>query len=342
MRKLLVVLLVFIPGMAWSQDPGTEKQGVEGAIKRGLEFLVKDAEAWKKEHNCASCHHAALVVWSFQEAKQHRRSVDETTLAELTKWLAESGNGKFNLERPKEAPHAASPKAIYFSLALGLDPQRNEASRAGMKLLLSTVMSEQTANGSWSTWPNTRPPIFGPSDESLTALAVLALLPEADSGDESAIKARDKGIQWLSETPSDDDPQSIALRLILWSKLGRPTEEMQPLIERIKKRQKDDGGWSQSHDMPSDAWGTGQAIYALVSAGVESSDTTVKRGREFLIMSQRDDGSWKMESRPTPPSGKGGEYLVPITGAGSAWGVLGLIKSSDDSSPPSQTDAPKR
>jgi hypothetical protein len=45
--------------------------------------------------------------------------------------------------------------------------------------------------------------------------------------------ARDKGTKWLAETKTDDDPQSIALRLLLWKRLGRLEEEWQPLLRRL-------------------------------------------------------------------------------------------------------------
>src|SRR5207248_1590418 len=146
---------------------------------------------WRSKHNCVSCHHAGLVIWSMREAKQRGHAVDEPVLAELTKWVAESGDGKFGLARPASAPKAASPKAVYFALALGADPKPDAVSRKGLKLLLKTVEAEQTGNGSWSTWPGTRPPIFGNSDEGLTALATLAVLPAA-AGDDSAKGVRDK------------------------------------------------------------------------------------------------------------------------------------------------------
>jgi len=87
------------------------------------------------------------------------------------------------------------------------------------------VKSEPTENGSWSTWRETRPAIFGYSDETLTALATLAVLTEAATGDEAARAVRDKGIKWLTETKSDDSAQSLAMRLVLWKRLGRPAEE---------------------------------------------------------------------------------------------------------------------
>lgn len=80
-----------------------------------------------------------------------------------------------------------------------------------MKLPLKTVKQDQTEDGSWSSWPETRPPIFGNSDECMTALATLAVLPAAAAGDDSAKAVRDQGVEWLAKTKTDDDPQSIAM-----------------------------------------------------------------------------------------------------------------------------------
>jgi len=195
MPLIAALVVSVLPAVAPAQDARPKRADVDAAIGRGLGFLVKDAQAWKKDHNCASCHHASLVIGAMWEAKQLGHAVDEPVLAELTKWVGESGDGKFGLARPAAAPKAASPKAIYFALALGADPRPDEASRKGLNLLLKTVEAEQTGNGSWSTWPATRPPIFGNSDESLTALATLAVLPAAAAGGQEAKAARDKGGQ---------------------------------------------------------------------------------------------------------------------------------------------------
>jgi squalene-hopene/tetraprenyl-beta-curcumene cyclase len=245
----------------------------------------------------------------------------------MTRWVAESGDGKFAMARPASAPKANSPKAVWFALALGADPKPDAPSMEGIKRLLKTVESEQTENGSWSTWPETRPPIFGNSSESMTALATLALLPAAAAGDDSAKATRDRAARWLAQTKSDNDPQSIAMRLLLWRRLGRPADEWKPLVGRIKERQNTDGGWSQAEGMASDAWATGQAMYALAHAGIEPTEPAIARARAFLIQTQLDDGSWPMTSRPVKPGGQGCQSLIPITGAGSAWAVLGLVRS---------------
>jgi hypothetical protein len=314
-------------GVALAGEPSDQPAAVCAAIDRGVAFLVKDALVWKNEHNCVSCHHASLVIWSMQEAKQRGHAVDEPVLAELTKWVAESGDGKTGVPRPAGVPRALNEGAVSFALALAANPEPNAVSREGIKKFLSTVKGDQIENGSWASWPETRPPIFGNSDERTTALATLALLPAAASGDDAAMAARDKGAQWLTETKSDDDPQSVALRLVLWQRLGRPATECEPLAKRIEERQNADGGWSQTPDMPSDAWATGQALYALAHAGLKADNPVISRAHAFLIATQRDDGSWPMSSRPNPPVGGPSSSLIPITGAGSAWAVMGLARS---------------
>src|SRR5262245_52151453 len=87
-RWLALLMVAILAGPAAAQEPRPKPAEVEATIKRGLGFLVKDALAWKEKHNCASCHHASLIIWSMQEAKQRGHEVDETVLADLTKWVA--------------------------------------------------------------------------------------------------------------------------------------------------------------------------------------------------------------------------------------------------------------
>jgi hypothetical protein len=323
MRSIVVIVAAVLSVTASAGELSAEEHRT--TVDRGLAFLAKDAILWKQEHNCVSCHHAALVIWSMREAKQHGYAVDGPVLAELTKWVAESGDGKTGVPRPATAPKALNEKAVQFALALGMDSRLDAASQEGMKRLLKTVESDQTESGAWSSWPETRQPIFGNSDERTTVQATLALMPAAARGDALAKAVHDKGVQWLDNTKTDNDPQSIALRLVLAKRLGRPADALEPLIRHIEKRQNADGGWSQAKDMSSDAWATGQALYALAQAGVKPGEPAVARGHAFLIKTQRGDGSWPMTSRPIKPGDTGSKSLIPITCAGSAWAILGLV-----------------
>ena len=327
MRSRAAVLVFILPQLASAQGLPPKSTHIDTTINRGLAFLASDARAWKKLHNCTSCHHAGLVIWSMHEARQRGHRVDEPLLADLTTWVATSGDGTTGVPRPAGLPKALNAKAVWYALGLGADPKPDELSQKGLKLFLKTMKNDQIENGSWVSWPDTRPPIFGNSDDSMTALATLAVIAAGANGDAEAKAVRDKGMQWLTATKTDDDPQSVAMRLVLWTKLGRPKEEWQPLVRRIQERQNPDGGWSQAKTMTSDAWATGQALYALAHAGIPMDEAGIKRAHAFLLKTQRPDGSWPMTSRPTKPGAEGTNNLMPITGAGSAWAVIGLVRS---------------
>ena len=83
----------------------------------------------------------------------------------------------------------------------------------------------------------------------------------------------------------------------------------------------------------SDAYATGQALYALQSAGkVNSADPAVKKGLGFLMRTQDDDGSWFVSKRAIPAN----NYFVSTFPHGEAqyasfngtcWAVMALIES---------------
>jgi hypothetical protein len=65
----------------------------------------------------------------------------------------------------------------------------------------------------------------------------------------------------------------------------------------VLARQRPDGGWAQVPTMTSDAYATGQALFALRSAGVPADAPALQRASAFLLRTQLDDGSWFVRSR---------------------------------------------
>ena len=53
----------------------------------------------------------------------------------------------------------------------------------------------------------------------------------------------------------------------------------------------------------------------------------MRRGIDFLVATQNDDGSWPMISRSTPDGSPGSsKLLTPITCAATSWATLGLVR----------------
>jgi squalene cyclase len=115
----------------------------------------------------------------------------------------------------------------------------------------------------------------------------------------------------------------------VYQRLGKPADAMKPLLESLLGRQNDDGGWSQSKKMKSDAFATGLALYVLSGQKAAGVEKAVRRAQAFLSKTQRSDGSWPMTSRAAEPSGPGpARDLRPIRYFGTAWATLGLVRST--------------
>ena len=62
--------------------------------------------------------------------------------------------------------------------------------------------------------------------------------------------------------------------------------------------QRPDGGWNQLPEMRSDAYATGQALYALNVAGkMAVMNSAFQKGVDYLLRTQAADGTWHVQTR---------------------------------------------
>ena len=220
--RCFVAALVVLAGsaIASADEPAGEPSAARGAISRGVDFwpgccgLESGIIA-----PLPSRGHGRVVIARGKRAWNCGRRAGSGGHDAL-----DGGAGRRqDRSRPQQkTPDATGMTAVYFGLALEAEPQLDAASAEGLKLFLKTLDGEQSERGSWSGWPDMRPPMLYNSEETITMLVLLVLVPPAASGDEQAKAARDKGLAWLAEAKTDDDPQAVALRLVLWRRLGRP------------------------------------------------------------------------------------------------------------------------
>jgi squalene cyclase len=81
--------------------------------------------------------------------------------------------------------------------------------------------------------------------------------------------------------------------------------------------------------MAPDAYSTGQALYALHAAGMVPTAASYQNGANYLLRTQREDGSWFVRSRAFPfqpyfdtgfPHGRD-QF---ISAAATSWAVIAL------------------
>jgi hypothetical protein len=306
------------------QAPPPAADQVRQAIEQSLGFLDTQSVEFMKTNKCSSCHHVPMTLWSHHEARQRGFTVNQKTLDDLAEkgmapYLADptvqpTGNSAAPYAPQKKTP---GPEMLYIILGVGTAPSLDEATAQGLEKLLGYWIAGQEADGSWSlkNWQAPkRAPIYE-TDEVLTLWSILALgaADKTKLDRELWTRSRDRALAWLKDAKQGDSNQALALRLLVKVKHGA-AGDAEPLVKEILGRQNRDGGWSWSKASTSDALGTGQSLYALSMAGLSSSDPAVQRALDFLVKTQRKDGSWGVGGRNT-------------TYFGSAWATIGLARS---------------
>jgi Prenyltransferase and squalene oxidase repeat len=159
------------------------------------------------------------------------------------------------------------------------------------------MKSVQSADGHWETVEGRRPPM-NVGDYQATALAIYTLKtygPPAEKADTE--KAIARAAAWL-ETARPVNTQDRAFHLLglAWSN-ARPAAVV-AAAHALMATQQPDGGWKQMPTLSTDAYATGQALYALsVAARTPATHPIYAKGVRYLLDTQAPDGSWLVKSR---------------------------------------------
>ena len=72
-------------------------------------------------------------------------------------------------------------------------------------------------------------------------------------------------------------------------------------MDDLIRSQRADGGWAQLPGLESDAYATGQALYALrIGGGMSPTHETYRKGVANLLQTQLPDGTWLVHTRSYP------------------------------------------
>ena len=191
----------------------------------------------------------------------------------------------------------------------------------------------QTPAGNWSTNESRRPPMAA-GDFQAAALSIYSLKQygqDADKAETDAVIA--KAVKWLENTkPATTQDRAFHLLGLAWGNASPAT--IKAAARALAATQRADGGWNQLPEMVSDAYATGQALYALNTAGnMAVSSSVYQKGVDYLLRTQAPDGSWHVETRAIwlqPYFESGFPYGRDqfISAAGTAWAVMALAPAA--------------
>jgi N-acyl-D-amino-acid deacylase len=183
----------------------------------------------------------------------------------------------------------------------------------------------QRKEGDWQTFEG-RPPIesgeFGQTARAIRALRSFPIPARKDEFEQRIQRAA----AWVEKAePLTTEDRTMQILGLVWAGDTAPAGRVKELVGK----QRTDGGWGQTDYNQSDAFATGEALWALHESGMTSSDPVYRRGMDFILRTQQEDGTWHVVSRsfgfqPYFQSGFPYEHDQWISQAGTAMAVIGL------------------
>jgi hypothetical protein len=335
-----VVLGLYVSPPALGGEPTSVPRAttpqVHETIERAIKYLQTESAAWLNARKCGACHHVPLPLWALAEAERWGYPIDKKFMADTVESLLGSKE-KLLASRIFPDPSAPpDPRPQARGLNMGLPmlavaaqslPSVTEGEQQSLKRIVEEIVEKQQPDGSWEFFATLRRPPINESQTTDAAWIIMALQGTADPT-KSQREALSKAVAWLDGRNRSDSMQDKVLKLVLGARSGTPRAALQTTIDELLALQRADGGWSQTvPDLKSDAFATGQSLYALSLAALTRERPEIERGIDFLVATQKPDGSWPMTSRSTPDGSPGSaKLLTPITCAASSWATLGLAR----------------
>jgi len=306
-------------GVLPAGEPTTAQ--VRETVQRSIPYIQAKGASWIEEQKCVSCHQVNTMVWSLSAARRNSFQVSDN-LDDWIKWATDTSLSK----NDKGEVVGLGNKEGVAQLLLSLD---SDADKCTVRKELTTLLADgQKPDGSWKPGGQL-PSQKRPRSETVTVSTMwLALALMTEQASETNTPAVERALSFTEASPPGKSTEWYAVRLLLAVQL-EDYELRDRLVKTIREHQQPDGGWGWLVAEDSDALGTGFAIYALLHAGVSSEDASIKRAQQFLINTQRADGSWAVNGTKA-----GRKDYVEETSVywGTTWAALGLMAGLPDQS----------
>ncbi len=246
----------------------------------------------------------------------------------------EEAAGRENLEANKDRllkqaslPNNGGGPDTLSQLLLGQSRSSTDNSeKESYTAIRSLLLEWQEPDGSWQAQGQLPGLKWAGENEMHEATTMWSLLAVSAGNptEEVLVRSRNRALESLKKATPEATLQTIVLHLIIAHRFGEPAhrDELQTeLLGRLNA----DGGWGwMKENKSSDAFATGQALYALGLLGRDGNDPVVRRAWEFLLRTQDEDGSWQV---PQDAVNVRPRSLNIYNYWGTAWATIGMLQT---------------
>ena len=315
-----------------AHGPHPAARSIPDAVEQALRMTQKQSYNFIRIGGCNSCHSQDLpsAVAGFARRRGLRAPDD---IPQLPQSMMPSP------ERLMDFSIVGAPSTAWELVDFGMN---GVPANAYTDAAVRVIKAMQTPAGNWSGNESRRPPMNA-GEFQAAAVCIYALKHYTPEGGEATTaQAIARAVQWLEHaTPQTTQDRAFHALALAWAG-GDATASAARSARALLATQRPDGGWSQLPAMATDAYATGQALFALATAAKMSPmEPAFQKGIDYLLRTQAADGTWHVQTRSIwlqPYFESGFPYGRDqfISTAGTAWAAMALAAAAP---PPATSQA---
>jgi ankyrin repeat protein/DNA-binding transcriptional ArsR family regulator len=313
---------------------GVRTSTPQQAVERSLPLLQRAASSVFADGGCVACHAQPVSGMAAELAGARGWHVNDAvgkSLATESDRVVKSLTANMQALLQNREGGGNPDTQLYESMMMAT---AHAPSDQGTDSLVHYLAARQRPAGNWVGVGATRAPMQD-GDFSRTAMGIRTLASYGMPGRKAELTERiGRAAGWLArQQPLSTEDRVMQLLGLKWANAS--TALRQTRTKELVALQRRDGGWAQTPYLASDAYATGQVLYTLREMGVSATDAAFRRAADFLLSTQKEDGSWFVKSRamkiqPYFQSGFPYDHDQWISAAGTAWAVMGLSLTAEE------------